>query len=827
MLTGLLLAIGLAFAEPPAADSLDLASELRTQADAAETLDGRIGALERELEIRTRLQGGDHADTLGTLELQIDAMYRNGRAADALELQRDWASRVDGPKASHALARGLIAAGHYGESIEILRALDPDRARHALVDALRGLGQRSEALDLLEADPEVATVQVDIAELLAEMGDLERALEIYTAAEAPLRVAQTLCALGRTDEGLALAHETPDGVVTALQVEGVCRGLAGDRRRALHTLEAATEVRAPSDVLISELAEQRGLAGDAALAVGLREEVVARRVEVNGDGHPALIEPLADLGAELMRAGEQEEGLARFTDARDIALDRLGPSSPRTARLDLRMADVRIGREELTEAESLLNGALEVLQSGPEHCEGLARLGELHLLRGDLESALAQFRASRECDETARAIRGQGHAQLASGQHKEAADLFRLALEQSGPGAAAADRLPLLHDLAVAISKDSLEESLYLRQDTFAAAASHLRKRLPLTTAIEGNRLLDSYRFAVDDLASIGVLEPEKAWRGLVEWKALHDLTVWPDASLTVSPGDVCEGLAAGRVMVDFAQTGVGERASYLAFAIDDGCEVAAVDLGFAGAIEAALSDPERVHELVWRPLEGHVGDATEVVIVPDGRLAEVSFAALPSGDGYLVERHTFRYLRAASALVVEEQTPGKDTLYVDSLKPRSPREFEWVSRELRKRRRKEQVHAFTVDVGATDVLRASLSGKRVVHLAVPWPGGQPEGLDLRGVELIVSTDPGPGAAELSNSFAQAGAGSAIVALWTVPPKSTEILMREFYRRLLGKRGLDPAGALREAQLTLLADSRSDTGQGHARDWGAFIAEGP
>ncbi len=79
----------------------------------------------------------------------------------------------------------------------------------------------------------------------------------------------------------------------------------------------------------------------------------------------------------------------------------------------------------------------------------------------------------------------------------------------------------------------------------------------------------------------------------------------------------------------------------------------------------------------------------------------------------------------------------------------------------------------------------------------------------------------GEGPQSLGRAFLAAGAANALVSLWRVDDSSTEQLMVGFYRQLL-ERGLDPAAALREAQLAV----RSRPGWSDPYYWGAFVLEG-
>ena len=79
----------------------------------------------------------------------------------------------------------------------------------------------------------------------------------------------------------------------------------------------------------------------------------------------------------------------------------------------------------------------------------------------------------------------------------------------------------------------------------------------------------------------------------------------------------------------------------------------------------------------------------------------------------------------------------------------------------------------------------------------------------------------GEGLVGMTRGLMVAGAARLVVSLWSVEDRSTAELMRRFYRGMLG-RGLKPAAALREAQLSMLREARwSDP-----RHWAAFVLQG-
>jgi CHAT domain-containing protein len=80
----------------------------------------------------------------------------------------------------------------------------------------------------------------------------------------------------------------------------------------------------------------------------------------------------------------------------------------------------------------------------------------------------------------------------------------------------------------------------------------------------------------------------------------------------------------------------------------------------------------------------------------------------------------------------------------------------------------------------------------------------------------------GEGIEGLTRSFMYAGAARVMVSLWSVNDASTARLMSQFYKDLLGTKQMNPAAALRAAQLAMLKDKQFNA----PYYWAAFILQG-
>jgi len=93
-----------------------------------------------------------------------------------------------------------------------------------------------------------------------------------------------------------------------------------------------------------------------------------------------------------------------------------------------------------------------------------------------------------------------------------------------------------------------------------------------------------------------------------------------------------------------------------------------------AGAEERVREAGRRIRERIWDPVLAMAGDARRVLLVPDGALHLLSFAALPGSEGrYLIEEPlSVSYLTAERELVRAKQPgkPGQGLLAVGSSAP-------------------------------------------------------------------------------------------------------------------------------------------------------------
>jgi CHAT domain-containing protein len=286
---------------------------------------------------------------------------------------------------------------------------------------------------------------------------------------------------------------------------------------------------------------------------------------------------------------------------------------------------------------------------------------------------------------------------------------------------------------------------------------------------------------------------------------------------------------------------------------------------------ERGVAASATLYELLLRPLEPYLAPGDTVVLVPDGAIHEVSFAALFDAHRgrYFVQDHALLYAPSASfhlraierdralgplgpvtALAVgnpaAQDRPGRslpDLPYAereaDALVARFPGSESLVGRQATR----EAVLAGTVrhpllHFAGHAVLNREFPFLSYLLLAPGSAGDTGEiyahelyRLDLAPTRLAVlaacSSAQGEHSAEgvlsLARAFLAAGVPTVVASLWDVGDRDSVRLFDTFYLRL--GQGRSPVDALRDAQLALLADSAQPRGE-QDFTWAAFEVVG-
>jgi tetratricopeptide (TPR) repeat protein len=259
---------------------------------------------------------------------------------------------------------------------------------------------------------------------------------------------------------------------------------------------------------------------------------------------------------------------------------------------------------------------------------------------------------------------------------------------------------------------------------------------------------------------------------------------------------------------------------------------------------ERAQQRLHRLHHLLWAPLAGLLQDTQQVVVVPQGVLGSVPFAALHDGTACLAERH--RLALAPSALVARrmaraKRRPARSALVLGTTQvlPHVGEEARLVAglfavadccvgeqATLASLRRLGR-HADVVHLACHGQFRADNPMFSALHLhdgALTVEAAEALTLDA-GIVVLSACETGLAAQGsgdemfgLVRAFFVAGAARVLASLWPVDDKTTAAFMGHFYRSL--QAASTPSQALQAAQ------NQIREGQPHPFYWAPFVLYG-
>jgi CHAT domain-containing protein/tetratricopeptide (TPR) repeat protein len=681
----------------PFADTLEwLAAVLKEKGD----FDGSVALSRRSLAICEAEFGPDHFLTAGPLNgLGLAASNRGDYATARSYLERVLAIRERTLGENHLLVGQTLtnlgtalAKLYFPEAWQMLeralriteRLYGPDHPNTAIV-----LGNLS--VEMVETDP------------LTARRNWERVLSIFENAFGPNhdKVGWALSQLGRSVLGLGdtatavdlmtrsvdvLLNTTgPDNHVAAWAQQGLANALAADGQP-----ESAAAVLRKMIARADDPAAHPGMGVNYALvalaklsepseAVKLLERALAVQMSVQGEDYPDVGATLGFLAAAQLAAHQPRD--AHNSASRGLAIleARLGPNHPELiepmvtlARAQAAEGNTTATIETALRAEALRRDHLRTLLRGMHETQGLRLVSKL----SGLDVALA----------------------TAAGM--TAPDVARLLDTLVRSRALVQDEMAQRARAATHMDDPALASSL-LRLSSARGRLANLSLRQSQTED------LTSYRAWVED-AAVEKHEAELAVAMLSrDFRRAQE-------SAGVGLDQVRIALPPRTSLVSYVRYrsieigGVETRWAYAVFVLSPGHEPAFIRLGLASEIDALVSDLRRLiaveaedpgrsprrseaayrqagdqlRRRVWDPIASLVAGEDRVLLVPDGELALVSFAALPANNGYLIETGpTIHYLSAERDVVLGDLAVGHGLLALgDPSFDRAPSSSEVVS---------------------------------------------------------------------------------------------------------------------------------------------------
>ena len=286
--------------------------------------------------------------------------------------------------------------------------------------------------------------------------------------------------------------------------------------------------------------------------------------------------------------------------------------------------------------------------------------------------------------------------------------------------------------------------------------------------------------------------------------------------------------------------------------------------------VMALGSATHEIYKLLLKPILNS-GDQKKLIIIPDGLLNYLPFAALntdPRGISYLAENHAISYVNSATLLSeLRQRQPKEQTIlafapnFDGTVSVSSPDRGKLLPLPNNKKEVEQiltsfQGRAYVDGEASLRNFRSQLSSFGMVHLAThaifddtapeysylafAQNGNAVEDLlyvaDLYNLQLdadlvtlsacesgIGDLKRGEGFLSLARGFFYSGAASIASTLWKINDASTTKLMAGFYKNL--SKGESKDMALQNAQIEFL-HSNQDNGLSHPYYWSAFVISG-
>jgi CHAT domain-containing protein len=511
----------------------------------------------------------------------------------------------------------------------------------------------------------------------------------YAKAEPLLREA-----LGITERTLGPEHPA---MIESLSCLSTLHRYRDDLLRAISERERAVAIGdkklAPDDIRlireVSNLGDLYSQAGDNRRAEPMLERALAMAEKKYGPEYPPLSYPLQSLGIIARYNKQYPRALEFFWRAEALREKAFGIQNPETAMLLINIGNVYISQGYYMRALELDQRALDILETvaGPYHNLTLTAIGNvarIYAAQGDIPLAVKYQTREEDVLEKNVAMNltiGSEREKLSylSGRSWRNDRVISLNLREAPEDRAA-------RELATLVLLQRKGRVL----DSVSGSVLALRERLNP----EDRRLLEEWGNTNTELARCALGGPgktpadeyRKQLAALEEKKERYEAIISERSaefrahSQPVTLNAVRDTIPPDAALIEFStylpldpkgeiEEESNGPARYAAYVIRRQGDVQARDLGPAkeiddavAALRPALGDSRRkdVQELaraldrkIGEPLREMAGDATQLLVSPDGELNLIPYEALVDEQGhYLVERYSISYLTAGRDLL-------------------------------------------------------------------------------------------------------------------------------------------------------------------------------
>ncbi|MBI3451206.1 MAG: tetratricopeptide repeat protein [Acidobacteria bacterium] len=452
---------------------------------------------------------------------------------------------------------------------------------------------------------------------------------------------------------------------------------------------------------LSTLADALQSQGEYRAARERYEKSIAIREEANGPDDPRLASPLENLGRLYETLGDDASAMAAFRRALKLRENALGEDHPDVAYVLVEMAGLLYHQGAYAEARRLVDRALANREKTfgplhPEMAESLSLLGWIQWASGDSTAALTTALNSEQIarEHLRRVSRRQSEREALRYQtvRSSGIDLAFSVLASQRRSEAGTEDVERAWDALISSRALVLDEMARRHRVALASESSEMR---PLfdeleRTQVQLERLVikgaapsegESYRASLA-AARLAVERAERALASRSDGGGTGEASAAVDVPQLVSalPSDtvlvayVSFGQVAGRDtpgvpppprVRSYAALALGKsRGGTAMIPLGPAARIDALVKGWRKELDAPPETPESLkkyrtagtalRKAIWDPIARAIRGAGTVLIVPDGSINLVSFAALPIGNkSYLVESTPrIHYLSAERDLV-------------------------------------------------------------------------------------------------------------------------------------------------------------------------------
>jgi CHAT domain-containing protein/Tfp pilus assembly protein PilF len=419
------------------------------------------------------------------------------------------------------------------------------------------------------------------------------------------------------------------------------------------------------------------------------ERVVEMVEKKYGPDYPRLSTPLMSLGIFARRKKQYARSLDLLWRAEAIREKTLGAKNSETARTLITIGNTYRAEEDYAKALETYGRAQDILKTVAGPYDVLLLLtyvntATTYAASGDMPHAVDyQSRVESMLEKSI-------ELNVLIGSEREKFEYLRDASERTDRtisfGALLAPDIPAATDLAALVVLQRKGRLLDAMSHTLAAFRQRLNS--------EDQALLDKFTQTTAQLAKLSLQGPGKTaldeyqkhltllaeHREELETEISRRSAEFRTQAQAITLAGIKSAIPDQAALIEFAayhpynpkfdeeETAFGEP-HYIAYVLRQNGEVRWKELGPAkgidaavGSLRGALRDPQRkdaqqlaraLDEKIMRPVRELTGDATQLLISPDGELNLIPFEALvDENHGYLVERYSISYLTTGRDLL-------------------------------------------------------------------------------------------------------------------------------------------------------------------------------